>query len=339
MAIVKQRHTIWLCLFLIVVLSNIAIYQFALIEVNANTQAVVIGSLIDLMIVAPLLWMAYRKSFTLKKAILLIALGSIIARITIPAPYLAPYQAVTWVGLGMEAVLFLMELLLIIVLLFYLPKIIQATKRSSSPLLFAFVEESERHVKKQPIIQMICYEGLMFYYAIMGWKRAPALRTVTIHQKTSYLAMMIMLIHGIVLESIGFHWLLHEKSAVLAYVLLFVNIYGVIFIVAHIQAIRTEGITVQNRTLYMSLGLMQRVAIPLANIQALQEDVPEGKLAKDIANFAVLDFEPRAPQAIIHVKEPVIVYTMYGRKKKYKKIAFRCDDYASVKTWIETSQI
>ena len=46
---------------------------------------------------------------------------------------------------------------------------------------------------------------LMFYYACATWKkkRVETVYTITLHQKSSYTAFEVMLIHAIVIETIG----------------------------------------------------------------------------------------------------------------------------------------
>ena len=51
-----------------------------------------IGSLLDLIVVAPCLFMLHKKKFTWKMAIALIAAGCIVARFLIPAEFLQPFQ-------------------------------------------------------------------------------------------------------------------------------------------------------------------------------------------------------------------------------------------------------
>lgn len=92
-----------------------------------------------------------------------------------------------------------------------------------------------------------------------------------------------MLIHGIVIETIGIHWWLHEKSMLLSILLLILNVYSVIFFMADIQAVRLNPVYATHDKLYLSLGLMKRTELRFENIAELVEDkeLLQGKLTKD----------------------------------------------------------
>jgi len=82
----------------------------------------------------------------------------------------------------------------------------------------------------------------------------------------------MMMIHAIVIETIGIHWWLHEKSMVLSILLLILNVYSVLFFIADIQAVRLNPIYATNDALYLSLGLMKRTTIRFANIEKIEKD-------------------------------------------------------------------
>jgi len=143
-----------------------------------------------------------------------------------------------------------------------------------------------------------------------------------------------MLIHGIVVETIGIHWWLHEKSMVLSIILLILNVYSVIFFIADMQAVRLNPVHVTSDKLYLSLGLMKRAEICFDNIEELIEDKQEleGKLSKDTIDFVARDFGEAYPQFILKLKEPIEVTFLLGIKKKYHKIAIKVDHKQEFKT-------
>lgn len=156
-------------------------------------------------------------------------------------------------------------------------------------LIFAFPNAVDNHVKNHPLIQVICSEMLMFYFACASWKkkRVESVYTITLHQKSSYIAFQIMLIHAIVIETIGIHWWLHEKSVTLSIILLLLNVYSLIFIVADIQAVRLNPLQVEEERFYISLGLMKRMEICWDDIEEIivDQSILEQKLTKDTIDF------------------------------------------------------
>ncbi|MGE7949301.1 beta-carotene 15,15'-monooxygenase [Lysinibacillus sp. NPDC093688] len=328
MIALKNKQNIWLAFLLIVLASNYTIYNTGLGAsiLPPETNGVVMGSLIDFVLIMPALFLLYKRKFSIKQAVLLAAAGCIAARFIIPIEHLQPFVAVTWAGFAIEGTLILLEILLVATLVRYMPRILADVRSTTLPDLFSFPKAVENHAPKHLIIQMFCTDFLVCYYALASWKRKerPGL---TLHKNSSYIAFIIMLIHGIAIETIGIHWWLHEKSLVLSILLLILNVYSVLFFVADMQAIRLNPVHVTSDKLYLSLGLMKRAEIRFDQIEELIEDKEqlEGKLAKDTIDFIARDFEAAYPQFILKMKEPVEVTFMLGLKKRYNNVAIKAD--------------
>lgn len=328
----RTLHMIWPILLFILLVSNFALYRssFGINILPANTNPVVTGSLIDLTIVAPVLFLAWRRKLNWKYFLSLMAGGLILARFIIPMQYLAPFKTLTLVGFAMEGAIVLLEILLLLTLFKYLPQIIQTVKKSSLPQLFSFSNAVDQKVKKHPIIQVICSEMLMFYYAVCLWKREPVYKenTFTLHRKSSYIAFQVMIIHAIVVETLGIHWWLHEKSLVLSLVLLVINLYSIVLFLGDIQAVRFNPLQIEADRMYVSLGLMKRMEIRWEDIEEIIEDrsMLERRLQKDTIEFVTRDLEKVYPDVIIKFKYPVEATLLMGMKKKYEQVAIRVDE-------------
>ncbi|QPC45626.1 beta-carotene 15,15'-monooxygenase [Mangrovibacillus cuniculi] len=341
MLVLKEKRNIWLLLLGLVLSSNLMLYYttFGQSIVIEGSQAVVLGSLLDLVIVAPLLWMAYKKQFTWKQAILLGAGGLIAARFLIPIQHLEPFVAFTWVGFAIEGTIIALELFLVISLVLYLPKITSEVKKSPTPTVFAFPQSVDRYVNKNPIVHIICTEMLMLYYAFGSWNKQPR-QGITMYKNSNYLATQMMIIHAIVLESVGFHWFLHKESAVLSIVLLVLNAYTVFFFLGDIQAMRLNPTYVEDGTLYLSMGLMKRVKIPLTSVVRVVENAEEMKILrkKGTVEFMASDMNTPEPDFIILLSQPVKVKYYLGFSKKYQQIAVRCDDPKGMRELLEVTK-
>ncbi len=86
-------HFIWPFLLLLVLASNFTLYRssFGISLLSENTNGIVIGSLIDLTIVAPILFLVWKRKLNWKHLIILMGGGLIVARFLIPMEYLAPF--------------------------------------------------------------------------------------------------------------------------------------------------------------------------------------------------------------------------------------------------------
>ncbi|MGE8002333.1 beta-carotene 15,15'-monooxygenase [Lysinibacillus sp. NPDC093216] len=328
MVALKKKQNIWLAFLLLVLASNYTLYNtgFGISILPIETNGVVIGSLIDFVLVMPVLFLLYKGKFSIKQAVILAAAGCIAARFIIPVEHLKPFVAVTWAGFAIEGTLILFEILLVATLVRYMPRILADVRSTTLPDLFSFPKAVEKHASKHPIIQMFCADFLVFYYAFASWKRKER-SGLTLHKNSSYIAFIIMLIHGIAIETIGIHWWLHEKSIVLSILLLILNVYTVLFFIANMQAIRLNPVHVTSDKLYLSLGLMKRAEVRFEQIEELIEDKEqlERKLSKDTIDFIARDFEAAYPQFILKMKEPVEVTFMFGLKKRYNNVAIKAD--------------
>lgn len=326
--IALQKQHIWLALLFVVFISNYALYNtgLGLSILPVETTGVVLGSLIDLIVVMPLLLMLYKRKFSIKQAILLAAAGCIAARLIIPIHHLQPFVALTWAGFVVEGVFIAIEVLVVVTLFYYMPKIVADVRASALPVIFSFPQAVEKHAPKYTVIQMLCADLLVLYYGFASWKRKE--RTgITLHKNSSYIAFQIMMIHAIVIETIGLHWWLHEKSLLLSILLLIINVYSVVFFIADMQAIRLNPLYATNDALYISLGLMKRATIRFAMIEKIEEEqeLLKGKLPKDTIDFIARDFGEAYPQLILKMKEPVEVTFMLGIKKRYQAVAIKAD--------------
>lgn len=333
--LIFSKHTvrfIWPFLLLLVLLSNFSLYHTAVGTslLPTNTNPVVLGSLIDLTIVAPILFLVWQRKKSWKLLLTLLAGGLIIARFMIPMQYLSPFKALTLMGFVVEAAFIFLELVLLLTLFKYLPEIIRNVKKSSLPLVFSFSNAVDKKVRKQPIIHVICSEILIFYYAFFLWKKKPVYQenTFTIHQKSSLIAFQVMMIHAIVFETIGIHWWLHDQTMILSLLLLVLNIYSVVFFLGDLQAIRFNPLQVENDRIYISQGLMKRIEIKWTEIDVVIEDraILEKKRAKNTIEFIARDFEKTYPAVIIKLKQPKEATLLMGMKKNYEQVAIRVDD-------------
>lgn len=337
----SSRHIVWLFLLSVVLATNFSIYRSSLMVnlLPTDINGVVLGSIFDFTIMVPILFLAWRRKLSWKNFLMLMPVGLIVVRFIIPMEYLAPFKALTWVGFIIEGAFVLLEILLVVTLFTYIPKIIQTVKKSSLPLLFSFPYAVEEKVRKHQMIQMICSDILMFYYAFGIWKKKPQQKanTFTLYKNSSLIAFQVMMIHAIVIETLGIHWWLHEKSFILSLILLVINIYSVIFFLGDIQAVRFNPLQVEHDRMYVSLGLMKRMEIRWEDIEEVIEDrnILEQKLSRNTIDFVARDFEKVYPNVILKLRCPVEATLLMGMKKKYEQVAIRVDDSEKFKEMLK----
>lgn len=321
-------------LLLAVLISNVLIYRLPAIPLPTDSNGVVLGSLLDLAIVAPLLVLAItrKKGFTLKRFITFMVLGMVAARFIIPAPHLAPFKFVPYFAIGIEMIILLAEIGLIFLLIKHLPTIFRELKKEPSNHLFAFPALVKTKVSNNPLISIIAAESLMFYYAFASWRKKPIddnPSTFYLHRKTSLIAFYVMMIHAIVMETIGFHWWLHDKSMIVSIVLLILNVYSIVYFIGDIQAIRLNPTTIGDDKMRISLGLGKRMEIDYDNIAEIHwgETAAAWNLKeKELISFIARDFEESVPQCVITFEKPQKATLFLGFEKEFTKAAIRVDD-------------
>ncbi|WP_394548114.1 beta-carotene 15,15'-monooxygenase [Priestia aryabhattai] len=328
----KTVSFVALFLLLLVISSNYVLYHssFGLQSLPADLNGVVVGSILDLSLVAPLLFLAWQRKFSVKYFIVLMATGLIAARFIIPSEYLASFQSVMGLGVGIEGILILFELSLLFMLAKNVPPILRRIKSSSLPFLFSFSQAVNEKFPKQTFLHVLSSEMLMFYYAFGTWKKKPSTEgnTFTLYKRSSFITFQIMIIHAIVIETLGLHWLLHNTSIILSIVLLILNIYSIVFFLGDIQALRLNPLRVEDDRLYVSFGLSKRMEISFSDIAEIVEDahILQQKVPNTTIEFIARDFETVHPDLLLILKSPIEATLFMGIKKKYQQVAIRVDD-------------
>ena len=332
-----SRNQIILFTFLVLILlSNFALYRTPSISISINddTKWVVLGSLIDLAIVAPviILFLTREKGITLKRYIPLMAIGLIASNFFIPKVYFQHLQIVAYIGVAYEIILFGMELFLIVILIRHIPAIRRDTKNSEYPWLFAFPTAVKTRVGDYVLIRILVSEMMMLVYAFGTWRKKQVVESnsFTLHKNSSVIAFYAMLIHAIVIESIGFHWFLHEKSFLLSIVLLILNIYTVVYFIGEIQAIRLNPLRFHKDGLSVSLGLTKKIFIPYVDIKE-QQWGPGLVPSKDTLEFIANDLEKQPPHLILTFFKPLEATMFMGMKKEFSNVAIRVDELGKFK--------
>lgn len=341
----RSKQGLFAGLLLLVLMSNYFAYRLPAIPVPADSRAVVLGSLLDFAIVAPLLILALtrKKGFTLKRFITFMVIGLVAARFIIPAEHFEPFKFIPYAAIGLEGLIVLAEIWLLFLLAKHLPSIIRTLKKENASGLFAFPTLVKEKVSSHPIISIVAAEALMFYYAFASWKRKPPVgeRFFTLHQKTSLLAFNIMLIHAIVIETLGIHWWLHDKSLILSIVLLLLNVYSVFYFLADIQTVRLNPLKMNETHMQISLGLGKRMEIPYDAIEKIEWGNEAGQYnlkSKDVIEFIARDFEEVKPQCIIHFSRPVRAILFLGMEKEFRTVAIKVDEPERFRMMLESKR-
>jgi hypothetical protein len=332
----KPRILLYVCLTSLILLSNYTLYRTSIF--GPVPEGAVIGSLLDLLIIVPLMTYIFiiRKRYSLKYLGLVIFAAFAAAYFIVPHQHLSKYSFLPYLLMASEAAFMLFELYIAYTIVTKLPKLLREYNRlrkKSSFFLFNIRRAIETHLPGNKTALIFASEFSLFHYALFSWKKKTKIESgqpFTYHKKTSVNAVFIMLIHAIAIESAGLHYFLHHWNATVAYIVLFLNIYAILYFLAEIQATRFTPYVLTEDHLLLQTGFSKSMHLPLDQIKEFKHyDGPEkfsGKELKDLHDARVPDFIQEKPAFEILLHEPQEVHFMYGLKKKVNRIVLNVDE-------------
>ncbi|WP_088265452.1 hypothetical protein [Bacillus mycoides] len=333
-SISRRKKGIWIGLVSLIMLSNYLLY--ALPIVPAARKEVVLGSLLDFMFVIPVItyFFIIRKRYSLTYMFPVVIAGYVFARFIIPSDYLQAFSFVLYVIVAGEIVFVCFELFLIYKIIRVLPKIIKRYKeyRSEySSFSYAIDAAFDATMKRSKAVSIILTECKLIYYAFLSWReKVPDGEcTYSYHKKTGAIGVYIMIIHATVIESIGFHYLLHQWNPVIAWILLILNVYAMIYFLAEIQAMRKNPIVVTEEQVIIQIGLGKKVVLPFTqidNIAFYKGESLTAKEEKEVLDATVMEFIKEPATFEITLKEPVKVQLLYGFTKTVSRVHLNVDE-------------
>lgn len=212
MTLINNRKNVFLflALFLLVLGSNLFINLLP--SLQPLPTSVLVGSFLDFLITIPLLFYFFilRKKYSLKYLIPVIVFSYFFA-----TWIMADLSSFKWiVSIAVITVIFL-ELYFLILLLSKVPLFIISWKkiRLVEPYFLRTLTWSFQQVLgNHKLSNMLSFDMSMIYYCFFTWRKKANydnVRFFSYHTKTSYIAIIIMLLHAAVIEAVGFHFLLH----------------------------------------------------------------------------------------------------------------------------------
>ncbi|MFD4850690.1 hypothetical protein ACFVV6_13090 [Bacillus mycoides] len=333
-SISRRKKGIWIGLVSLIMLSNYLLYTLPIVP--AAPKEVVLGSLLDFMFVIPVItyFFIIRKRYSLTYMFPVVIAGYVFARFIIPSDYLQAFSFVSYVIVAGEIVFVCFELFLIYKIIRVLPKIIKRYKeyRSEySSFSYAIDAAFDATMKRSKAVSIILTECKLIYYAILSWReKVPDGEcTYSYHKKTGAIGVYIMIIHATVIESIGFHYLLHQWNPVIAWILLILNVYAMIYFLAEIQAMRKNPIVVTEEQVIIQIGLGKKVVLPFTqidNIAFYKGEPLTAKEEKEVLDATVMEFIKEPATFEITLKEPVKVQLLYGFTKTVSRVHLNVDE-------------
>ncbi|PGU54722.1 hypothetical protein COD70_20175 [Bacillus cereus] len=330
----RKRMNVWFGLVSLIMLLNYLLYTLPIVP--AAPKEVVLGSLLDFMFVIPVItyFFIIRKRYSLTYMFPVVIAGYVFARFIIPSDYLQAFSFVSYVIVTGEISFVCFELFLIYKIIRVLPKIKKRYKeyRSEySSFSYAIDQAFDDTMKRSRSVNIILTECKLLYYAFLSWrvKVSESEFTYSYHKKAGAIGVYIMIIHATVIESIGFHYLLHQWNPVIAWILLILNIYAMFYFLAEIQAMRKNPIIVSEEKVIIQIGLGKKIVIPFTqidNIAFYKGEPLKKEEEKEVLDATVMEFIKEPPTFEITLKEPIKAQLIYGFSKTVSRVHLNVDD-------------
>ncbi|MFS0862454.1 hypothetical protein [Fredinandcohnia sp. 179-A 10B2 NHS] len=299
----------------------------------------IIASLIDLTIVLPLFFyiLVVRNRFSIITLLPVVIGGFWFSYFIVPHHELAVFSYVKYSIYALEAIFIAIELALGIILLRKIPTLIRNYKKRKE--LDFFFSTTLRNAFRETFGQkkfadILVFDFSIFYYGLFVWKKKwqpneNVGEVFSFHTKSGYFGIFIMLVHAMVIEVIGVHFLIAQWSTTAAWIFTAFDVYALLWIIADYHAVRLSPIVLSNGRLYAQVGVRRGIEVNLDNIKSVSSTITDKKSRNREKNsFAITlpDFFEEDPQFEIELKEPTIAILPFGKQKEITKLYVTVDE-------------
>ena len=144
----------------------------------------------------------------------------------------------------------------------------------------------------------------------------------TFHERSGWGAIVAGICVVIAGEAIGVHLLVRQWSAIVAWVLTLLDIYGIVWLINDYRALNRERTTIDRTGLHVRYGKRWVADVPLEAIESIEPIAGEWRKQSGALKLAMLD----APRLLIRLREPVQAIGLGLIKRSVDSIAVLPDD-------------
>ncbi|TQI71116.1 hypothetical protein JM79_2042 [Gramella sp. Hel_I_59] len=169
-------------------------------------------------------------------------------------------------------------------------------------------------------------EIAVFYYGFIYWKKRDLKENeFSYHKESGTIALMIVIIFLVAIETAVIHILLAKWSNTAAWILTFLSIYTGIQIFGFLKSMFKRPISIENNKLFLRYGIMKEATINIEDIESIEVSSKDVELNKETRNLSFLG-ELESHNLIIRLKKENTLIGLYGMKRKFKNLTFHVDD-------------
>lgn len=174
-------------------------------------------------------------------------------------------------------------------------------------------------------------------YALLGWwakpEVTPEATAFSSYQDSGFTAFAIMLGVALAVETTVLHLLVSIWSTRVAGWLLFFDVYSLVMLLAHGQAVRLRPSLLTADALHRNVGFVWHLTVPLAERVAIESLRNNPKPVAGLLNLTKLLFTP--PNLLLTFAQPVVVKGPYRMQRTSRHLAIYLDQPQQFKEAIE----
>lgn len=303
----------------------VALHLSGILPTLDRAGAVAAGVTLDLAVLVPAVWyllVARRLGWSWLTVVPVVAAGMIAASRIVPADHHATLGV-------LEIAIVPLEL----ALLGYVAwRAVRAFRRAGAAAggagdPFSLIRASARGlVPNGRLADAVADEISVFYGGLVSWwLRPPPDRSTCFpfHRRDACASLIVGLLLVLAIELFPVHLLLARWNPVLAWVVTALSVYGAVWMVADLQAMRLRPIRLTARALDLRIGLRWDVSIPVERIARVERIAPgTPRAGRDVLNLVPLG----EPTHRVTAHDPVVVRGPYGVRRAARAIAFGVDE-------------
>lgn len=289
-----------------------------------NSDSLAIGITFDLLLTVPFIYFLLIRKTTIPKTTVVsfLILGIIISTIILPSEnqnYLNLFK--TWV-------LPIVEISILAFVIHHVKKGIKHYKltKTESFDFFTTLKNTCYKILPKSFVIPVVTEIAVFYYGFIYWKKRDLKENeFSYHKESGTIALLLVIIFLVAVETIIFHILLAMWSNVAAWVLTFLSVYSGIQIFGFLKSMSKRPISIENNKLFLRYGIMNEATIAIEDIESIEVSSKDLELNKETRKLSFLG-ELESHNLIIRLKKENTLIGLYGMKRKFKNLAFHVDD-------------
>jgi hypothetical protein len=178
----------------------------------------------------------------------------------------------------------------------------------------------------RPLAPLV-FEVSMMRYALLGWWAAPEARAQDVrfsgHRESGFTAILAVLCCVFLVETVAVHLLASLWSHVLANVLLFLDVYTLLLLLAHGHGVRLLPTLLTSSSLVLRVGFVWKLVVPRASVVGVDTITDAPASHPEVLNASKLLFS--TPNLLLTFAEPVEVTGPYGIRRHVRQVAIYLD--------------